>query len=381
MSNEIKISEIYDKNINFIFGSGASYGLLPTLALKLKDDQGKDLSIETLATKFECEKNESLLALLFMHYYKECIEPAMLLNQENIDDNTQKMVFKNYETFLQTLLMILSKRKSGLAKKCNIFTTNYDGCFTYAAENLLQNSGFDFVMNDGSHGFKKHVLNSRNFNKKTMYTGVFDRHQQELLQINLIHLHGSVYWYGSNDCIEIDYSLKRNENRCISNISENLENFSDALKDSTKCVSDLTDELDDDLKVKFWEEYKTLPVVNPTKWKFHETVFEEHYYQMLRYLSYELEKPNSILIVFGFSFNDEHIRNLVKRSLSNPQLHLYICCRNQDSADEFKEMFKGFLNVEYVVADVDIDFSYFNKIIFTLNHSPNDNHEDQGVPM
>src|SRR5260221_9249952 len=44
-----------------------------------------------------------------------------------------------------------------------------------------------------------------------------------------------------------------------------------------------------------------------TKWKFHETVYEEHYYQMLRLLSYELEKPNAVLITFGFSFADEHI--------------------------------------------------------------------------
>lgn len=379
MSKEIKISEIYDQNINFIFGSGASYGLLPTLALKLKD-QGVDQSIETLATKFDDDKNEDLLALLFMHYYRECIEPAMLLNEDDIDNDAQKKVFENYETFLQTLLLILSKRKSGLAKKCNIFTTNYDGCFTYVAEKLLQTSGFDFVMNDGSHGFKKRLLNSRNFNKKSMYTGVFDRHQQELVQINLIHLHGSVYWYGSNDSIEIDYNLERNKKRVISNTAKNLNNFSDVLKDSTKSVSDLTGELEDELKENFWKEYKTLPVVNPTKWKFHETVFEEHYYQMLRYLSYELEKPNSILIVFGFSFKDEHIRNLVKRSLSNPQLHLFICCRNQNSANEFKEMFKGFLNVEYIVADDDIDFSYFNKNIFTLNPRSNENHEDQGVP-
>ena len=70
----------------------------------------------------------------------------------------------------------------------------------------------------------------------------------------------------------------------------------------------------------FWKAYKELPVVNPTKWKFHETVFEEHYNQALRTLSYELEKPNTVFIIFGFSFADEHILSLVKRSLSNPTL-------------------------------------------------------------
>lgn len=377
MSKDIKMSEIYDHNINFIFGSGASYGLLPTLALKLKD-QGVEQSIETLATNFEENKKEDLLTLLFMHYYKECIEPAMLLNPENIKSDVQKKVLENYELFLQTLLIILSKRKSGLPRKCNIFTTNYDACFAYAAENLLRDSGFDFVMNDGSHGFKKRLLSPRNFNKKTMYTGVFDRHQEELMQINLIHLHGSVYWHRDNDCIEIDYNIERNQKRTIPNISQNIDDFSNTLKDSTKNVSDLTGTLDDDLKKSFWEKYKSLPVVNPTKWKFHETVFEEHYYQMLRYLSYELEKPNSVLVVFGFSFKDEHIRNLVKRSLSNPKLHLFICCRDHGSAKEFKGMFRGFLNVEYIVADEEFNFTYFNENVFTTKSPQKENPDNQG---
>ncbi|MBJ6874306.1 hypothetical protein JG625_18730, partial [Vibrio cholerae] len=38
----------------------------------------------------------------------------------------------------------------------------------------------------------------------------------------------------------------------------------------------------DSVEKKFWETYNKLPIVNPTKWKFHETVFDEHYYQMLR---------------------------------------------------------------------------------------------------
>lgn len=36
--------------------------------------------------------------------------------------------------------------------------------------------------------------------------------------------------------------------------------------------------------------YDSLPIVSPTKKKFSETVFEQHYYQMLRMLSFELEK-------------------------------------------------------------------------------------------
>lgn len=36
----ISIIDIYDKDVNFLFGSGASFGLLPTLQLQLKTGEG-----------------------------------------------------------------------------------------------------------------------------------------------------------------------------------------------------------------------------------------------------------------------------------------------------------------------------------------------------
>ena len=67
--HQIKLEEIYDKNIDLLIGSGASYGLFPTLAVNMKNG---DIShtIETIATKIE-QSNSShelrLKALLFMH--------------------------------------------------------------------------------------------------------------------------------------------------------------------------------------------------------------------------------------------------------------------------------------------------------------------------
>ncbi|MGS0743471.1 hypothetical protein ACVBEF_16850 [Glaciimonas sp. GG7] len=108
--------------------------------------------------------------------------------------------------------------------------------------------------------------------------------------------------------------------------------------------------------------------MNPTKWKFHETVFEEHYYQMLRHLSYELEKPNSILITFGFSFADEHILKIVQRSLSNLHLQTFICCYSQASAEEMEKEFNQWKNVKVIgpPGGVKMDFTNFNKYVFSL---------------
>lgn len=114
MSQKININDIYDKNINFLIGSGASCGLFPTLAVDLKGNAGEDQTIETLATLFEQGSGEpNKYALLFMHYYKECIEPAMTFDIESVGaDATKKAVIENYKKFIETLLTILEHRKN-----------------------------------------------------------------------------------------------------------------------------------------------------------------------------------------------------------------------------------------------------------------------------
>jgi len=48
----------------------------------------------------------------------------------------------------------------------------------------------------------------------------------------------------------------------------------------------------------------------------------------------QIQKEQSALIVFGFSFYDEHISDVVQRSLNNPNLIVLIFCfQNDDAAD------------------------------------------------
>jgi hypothetical protein len=371
MSQKININDIYDKNINFLIGSGASYGLFPTLAVNIKGNAGEDQTIETLATLFEQGSGETIkYALLFMHYYKECIEPAMTFDIESAGANpTKKTVIENYKKFIETLLIILERRKN-YEKSCNIFTTNYDGCFVHTADNILQSGKVEFIINDGTRGFKRRYLHAKNFNSSVYQRGVFGNQRSEIPQINLIHLHGSVYWHKDGENIRVDYTAT-NKDRIIkigSSATTRLNNFSAILKDSSKKIDDLGNiALGEKIRTEFLESYQKLPIVNPTKWKFHETVFEEHYYQMLRLLSYELEKPNSVFITFGFSFADEHILNLVKRSLSNPTLQLFICCYSEASCSNLKEHFKAYRNVKFITIDTSLDFTAFNNEVFTLD--------------
>jgi SIR2-like domain len=361
----ISIGDIYDKDINFLFGSGASSGLLPTLQLQMRtgEDEAR-YSLEELATKFEKEdKGRRRLVPLFMHYYSSCIRPAEQLTLKSaVETEAGAKTIKNYRTFLITALEMVKRRKA-LDRRCNIFTTNYDGCFPLVADALIQEGSTDFVLNDGTRGFTKRVLQARNFGAYLCQAGVFGRYQSSIPQINLIHLHGSVYWSKEAGSIQVGYNLLNREGLLDAEASALLQPFSGALNNPDAVLADLPDpEFTDEALEAFWGRYEQMPIVNPTKWKFHETVYEEHYYQMLRLLSYELEKPNAVLITFGFSFADEHILNLVMRSLSNPGLQVFVCCYSATGHAAMEEKFKGHRNVKcLVLEDGVMDFSAFNE--------------------
>jgi hypothetical protein len=172
-----------------------------------------------------------------------------------------------------------------------------------------------------------------------------------------------VYWSKADSAIQVGYDLTGREELLNADDAVMLQPFSAALEDKDATLDGLADTgfSDDQLKA-FWSKYEQMPIVNPTKWKFHETVYEEHYYQMLRLLSYELEKPNAVLITFGFSFADEHILNLVKRSLSNPGLQVFVCCYSQRGYQDMEQKFRGHRNVTRVVLhDGVMDFTAFNE--------------------
>jgi hypothetical protein len=79
-------------------------------------------------------------------------------------------------------------------------------------------------------------------------------------------------------------------------------------------------------------------IVNPSKKKFKDTVLNETHYDLLRIYSNELEKENSVLFVMGFSFADEHIRELTLRvANTNPTSIIYIFVHGEAS-DIYREL-------------------------------------------
>ncbi|EIV7689485.1 SIR2 family protein [Salmonella enterica] len=331
-------------------------------------------TVETLAQYFEEENKQELKTLLFMYYYKECIEPVMSFDWESekisdeLIEGKKTKVIRNYKTFISTLYGILELRKAH-EKSINIFTTNYDTCFVEAYEELLKEEKIPLNLNDGTRGFKTKLLEARHFDSIEVKKGIFDNGEQRVPQLNIVHLHGSVCWRKNEESIHVQY-YGYNADRIIKDIVPELEVFKSIIEDpeSNRATFNNIILSDDffDISVSFWKKYNSLPIVNPTKWKFHETVFEEHYYQMLRHMSYVLERKNSVLIVFGFSFADEHIRNLIKRSLGNRTLTMFVCCYSDYGYREISSFFEGYRNVKFIKLNEEMDFTKFNSDVFSI---------------
>lgn len=383
----IPLNEIYQHKLNFLIGAGASSGLFPTLWLSVRDSENpeKEETIETLATKLDRlgQNYKHHHTLLFMYYYQKIIEPVCKFQLDDVKKTHQKCEIENcevckkdegriealvnYKIFIDSLARLLQEKKQ-FERRCNLFTTNYDGCVPLIADMLIREGNIEFCINDGASGFLDRTLSARNFNNYLCQSGVFGRNSSDIPQINLINLHGSAYWRKDDDRIKVDYKTT-NTGVVIPEIAyAKIDEIGDILNDASKTtqhIIDLNVEFTDDVINNFWDSYNKLPIVNPTKWKFHETVFEEHYYQMLRLLSYQLEEPNSILITFAFSFADEHILNLVKRSLSNRKLRVFVCCYNKNEYMAMERRFKRYTNVELIVLDEhELNFTRFNKQVF-----------------
>lgn len=389
MPDQFNLKDIYEQNLNFLIGAGASHGFLPTLALEIKDDDGKKHTFETLAKIFE--SNSEMKCLLFMLYYRECIKPGLpCILPKGVPAPprapVKEAVIREYKLFINTLIRVLDRQRDS-AKKANIFTTNYDNCIETACEELLTLRVSPFYVNDGSSGFQKRIFHTKNFNNRVVNKGAFGRYDQIIPQINVLHAHGSVHWEkGARDGeIELNYGISNYIIQFDEAEDKIIDQFKAILYDANKTNNDIEEFYSsDDFELSridaFWRKYNEMPIVNPTKWKFHETVFEEAYYQILRHLSYELERENTVLVTFGFSFADEHILTLVQRSLSNPSLTVFISCFNESELRWMKDKFNGYQNVKFIYSENDLlDFRTFNNSIFTL-HPQKEEHDKVPLP-
>lgn len=243
------------KRLNFLIGSGTSVPAIPLMSFF----KGEDISDE---------KANNSLSDKVKDVSKKVLEDISKASEEEII----KAVLKRYSEFIKVILQLLYHANSRqVTKNINIFTTNYDLFIEKSLDELMKYESF--VFNDGSNGYFNRILDSANYNKSVAYRGLNDNYLNELPTLSLIKPHGSMNWERDQEGnILIRQSVVENP-----------------------------------------------VVVKPTGIEGQETFLNNHFHDMLRVFQLELDKPQSILIVIGFSFQDKHIAKMLNRSLKNPE--------------------------------------------------------------
>lgn len=364
-------------NINFLVGSGLSVPFFETL--------GK---IEVWLTELECEKGLTSDMRKYVRgcLYKRYLDAAMKKNNDiyyfdgtikdyvnNATSNKDKLnnTYKSYKEFLTIINHILYLRgRNTLPKQVNIFTSNIDVFFEKTIENLSLN------FNDGFSGIFTKKFSLSNFKRSFYQKSLHYDNISEMPVFNLLKIHGSLTWELSKNTIifthlrTLDKALEEAEKCELINLPLLARRLK--IKESELSIKQIVEEANKKSTIpdihKFLDMYEKLQIINPTKEKFKETTLNQTYYELLRLYSNELEKENSVLFVMGFSFADEHIREITIRAIkSNPTLKLYICSYWQDAKDiidNFKESdinINDFHNVEFINPYDNFDLRCFNE--------------------
>lgn len=378
MDNEKILKIIESSHFNFLIGSGASRNYLETLG-----------NIEDLLTSLDRDlqnsKNEYWFKVLDTSikywYFDKCIRGNLKLIDDNfvLNEEKQKDFIKTneiYITLLQTLNVLLLKRRNKLLpKEVNIFTTNMDIFLDINLDKL----GLEF--NDGFNGKFNKSFNTTNYQKSFYKNSSQYSIRSELPVFNLFKLHGSVTWDKSNDTkIKYDSSLialndlneiSFPEQLLISLIKEIeadgkteivLKDYNELKKEAKEKID--IEETHENLD-KFYAIYDKLVMINPTKEKFENTTLRLEYYEQIRMFSNILERENSVLFVAGFSFADEHIRQITYRALnSNPTLLIIVFNYSEDGKKQIDSFFPNLKYKNLYTDFVGFDFKKISNEIF-----------------
>lgn len=300
-NDEAKIAEIkrfvgkllLSKNLNILVGSGCSINAIPLMGKTFAEVKPK-LDVSTLGEFAETDDIEGYLNWLisainfhngvekdkFQESFNSSID-ALVDSMPSFDEYNQNedsstgiyKAMKNYQLFYNAIFTKRDNSPIPLAP-INIFTTNYD----LFNENALDNINIHYSL--GFQGGMKRVFNPSMFNLR--YVDTENKFKQKWNPVRrfakLYKLHGSTNWLSEGDKVFL-----------------------------TDKVIKSTDQ------VMIYPSYVKHDITNQTP-----------YSELFRELTLNLQKPNSVLIVLGFGFPDEHINQLIEQALNNEDFILLI---------------------------------------------------------
>lgn len=390
IQNNLDIDKIRDSiqsgNVSFLIGSGMSRPYLDTL-----ENIERDLTATEENVSSEYHRN-----ILLVRDYVKYMNAAMFGNIQLIDTKLNQQgeaVLRNYRAFISSVNQILQKRSNSLLdRQTNIFTTNIDLFF----ESALEAEQAEY--SDGFHGRFIPRFDTSNFRKSYFKQSLHYDHKSELPVFNLLKMHGSLSWnLADSDLSEIGFSKTLSCVRSLQELGDPSTAYvSDEFKEEVTSGNYGAERAVPVEILEFLKLYKRLQIVNPTKNKFGTTVLNRTYYDLLRVYSNSLEKENTILFVMGFSFADEHIRDLTIRAAnSNPTLAIYVMAHTNSSASEIDRQLSKHNSTNKNIAIVapelgddhedlykydleTINSNIFDKLIEMISGKDTDTHSSRG---
>lgn len=354
--HDLKILQdlLVSKNVNFLLGAGASAPYFSAL------NNMENLITDIVNSELESIKKDTLKNLLILYFLilSVCDNYSLISHKEDKESkNLMSSILEQYTSLVDIISNYMFLRNSKINPiRVNVFTTNYD-LFLEKSFDLYLEKNNRVSLNDGAEGYFRRYIDSDNYNKTTAHSGLYDNYYMETPTFNLIKLHGSANWsLDNNNRILIDNDLDYFEEfKRLAHyiLNENYHDYSEEkqreyikrhitgietlldlemLKDNTTLLESIK------IDEKYTDKMDRLQIIMPTKEKFKNTVFSNHYYSMIRYMKETLEKKDSVLLVFGFSFADEHLRTELKRAFTNPGLLIYIVCYKDGVKDNILKL-------------------------------------------
>ncbi len=305
-----KVKEFFNmKNVNFLFGSGTSSPAIPVMKGLLKairesdltDDEKevfeqiaevkKDNIEEILGTLYsqkafmkgigDTDSDDMKLCLGLINKIEGIIYDNLTpdLNPDSISEPCEKVL-----GYYKLLYSKITNRNKDLSR-ISVFTTNND----LFNETALDSLNIHYI--NGFSGGLKRYFNPAFFNytySKRMDTSL-EKFEPVNNMVYLYKIHGSVNW---------------------------VEDSSNA--NSYFNIRELTE---------IEEDYNGKAMIYPTPLKQNKSLGSP-YVDLFREFQHKLLEPNSVLFVIGYSFNDEHINDIIYRSLVTNS-SLILCVINQ----------------------------------------------------
>lgn len=323
-----KIREFLNlKNVNFLFGSGASNGAIPTMSelfktLQFEDDDlisefshikskvgnnlEKCLSVMYSARAYYqglqiADKSEAQSLAQKLNLYERMIGivEKHIFNSINIsfDKDNEKQVLEYYRTLYQKLAL-RTKDNS----RIRVFTTNNDLFSEMALDSL--NIHYINGFSGGIHRFFNPAIFNYTWSKR-MDTSI-DKYEPVENMVYLYKIHGSVNWIETN------------------NFSNNYFDIEEVAIDKNR-------------------PYDTPVLIYPTPTK-QEKSLGSPYVDMFREFQNKLLEPHSVLFVIGYSFSDKHVNDIIYRALATNSTINVVIFANKPADNERNDKPIFFIN-------------------------------------